>query len=826
MQCYTELAPPTAISHAVSASLTRPNSNDLVVARTSVLQVFTYKIIQDELDTDPQRRVAANISGQMIDRRLLENGELDPTLLSQETAAQWSEQRQLTKLVLVAEYHLSGTICSLARVKLQSSKTGGDALLVACREAKLSLVEWDPGRHGLSTMSIHYFEREELERSPFAPDMHHCATYLTVDPRGKCVAMKFGNRNLAILPFRQAGDDLAMDDYDSDIDGERFDIDLSKPSNGDATSSEPPYTPSFVLPLTALDPGLVHLIHLAFLHEYRGPTFGVLSCSIALPVSRLHEQRDVLAYTVFTLDMEQRASTTILSVTGLPFDLYKVIALPPPVGGSLLVGFNELVHVDQAGRTNAVAVNPFARECSSFSMADQSELALKLEDCAIEQMDAKNSNMLMILRTGELAVLNFKLDGRTVSGLSIRKVLPRDGGLILKGSPSCTVSMTGKTIFVGSEDGDSTLLGWTHQSDTLKQRRQSGVASDLPMDEEPNEEDMDDYDDDLYSGSDPVLKANNATQIADTSLERRAAGDYSFQAHDSLRNIAPIQDVTFGYPISSKSDRNKNSQQLEMMVASGRGRAGGISRIRRELDSEIVGRFDFPNVQGIWSVRAKRPVPKAIASQAPEKTAFQLTKDFGNDQEFDRFLIVSRTDSEGSDVSAIYAVTSTGFREMKDTEFEPAAGDTVDVGVLCSGTRIVQVLRSEIRSYDGGMCSLSTDARSYIPWLGSLSAPLFRCSSVHFDSSSALCLSDRATHDIKEILPRYWQLLFSNLKETARFSLHGILFLCLRTLLLEKLYLKPRLESDIVKSLRGMQSIVYALVHIYLPAETHAHSVG
>ena len=704
MQCYTELTPPTAISHVISFPLVTPDSNNLIVAKTSVLQVFTWKNVQ-ELDSASEQNTSAVVSSSVIDRKLLENDDLNASLLSAEASVQQVGKRSLTKLVLLAEYHLSGTVTSLARVKLQHSKSRAEALLVASREAKLSLVEWDPDRNGLCTVSIHYYEQEETERSPWAPDLHRCASYLTVDPRSRCAALKFGSRNLAILPFRQAGDDLVMEDYDSDIDGERPEVASSGPIDDDLSAGETPFTPSFVLPLTALDPSLIHLIHLAFLFEYRGPTFGVLSSSMTTSTSRLSERRDIVAYTVFTLDMEQRASTTILSVSDLPYDLYKVIPLPPPVGGGLLLGINEIVHVDQAGRANGVAVNGFAKEASSFSMADQSELGIKLEECTLEQMGTPNGEMLIILSNGDLAILDFKLDGRTVSGLTVRRIRPENGGLIMKGSATCAALLSKGRVFVGSEDGDSTLLGWSLPSSQLaKSKRQSGAAMDLGSDESLDEDAMDDYDDDLYSGGGAVSpQSAHRTDAPNTRVDGVATGDYAFQKHDLLVNIAPVRDLTFGEHPARDIMSDPTTGQLSLMVASGRGRAGSVTIIRREVDSDVIGRFDLPNIQGIWSVSAKRPVPKALSLQAPGITTAQMDGNRSAEAGFDRFVVVSTTDGKNAERSVLRPVTSTGFEdsELRDAEWE-VEGGTVDLGVLCGGTRIVQVLRSEIRSYDGG----------------------------------------------------------------------------------------------------------------------------
>src|SRR5256885_14099325 len=122
MQCYTELIPPSGVTHAVSLPFTSPTASNLVVARTSLLQIFTQKQVNNGHDT---------------------------------------------KLVLVAEYSLSGTVTSLGRVKILNSKCGGEAVLVALRDAKLSLIEWDPDQHAISTISIHYYESEDRQSCPW-----------------------------------------------------------------------------------------------------------------------------------------------------------------------------------------------------------------------------------------------------------------------------------------------------------------------------------------------------------------------------------------------------------------------------------------------------------------------------------------------------------------------------------------------------------------------------------------------------------------------------------------------------------------------------------
>ncbi|KAG9716619.1 protein CFT1, partial [Aureobasidium melanogenum] len=266
-------------------------------------------------------------------------------------------------------------------------------------------------------------------------------------------------------------------------------------------------------------------------------------------------------YTVFTLDLDQRASTTLLSVTGLPFDIFRVVPLPLPVGGALLVGANELIHVDQAGKTNAVAVNEFAKLSSNFAMADQSDLGLRLEDCVVEALDHTNGNMLIVLNTGRLAVLSFRIDGRSVSGLSVHLVDSTHGGHQLKTAANCAASLGRGRLFLGSEDGDSTLIGWSKKtSQTRKRSHAQMIAEDaeLSMDEEDLD---DDADDDLYADEAPVVR-QMASQTADSS----DPGSYFFRVHDNLFSLGPIKNVCLGKYVTEFSE-NDIEPQLSLLAS-------------------------------------------------------------------------------------------------------------------------------------------------------------------------------------------------------------------------------------------------------------------
>lgn len=654
MQCYADLLPPSAVTHAIVLPFIRPDGENLVVAKTSLLQIFTLTPEADAAAVDDYDDNAA------------------------------------AHLSLVAEYSLSGTITALASVALSApySKTGASALLIACKDAKLSLVEWDPDNHRIATISIHYYEGENVVHPPFGPGVKECEAVLTVDPTSRCAALKFGQRMLAILPFRQAGDELAEEEEmgngnvqeEDGLDGVESPS-LKRAATTDLESQQPqqqesPYKPSFCLPTTTLDPTLTHPLHLAFLPAYREPTLAVLST---------HPCATTTTYTVLTLDLDQRASTPLLSLPNLPSELHRVFPLPPhPVGGALLIGPNILLHVDQGGKCSAIAVNEFGRKSTSsdaFPMADQSALGMKLEGCEVGPLDPGTGDLLLALRDGSLAVITFGLHGRGVGALSVWKIPREPGRSGDAGMASCVVSLRGQRIFIGSDEGDSKVLGWTKEGGLTRKRSYAQMLDHSP--DANDEEDVDD--DDLYGGGDASTTTAAITEQSLTSLRRTtspASAVYRFTLQAELPSLAPINSICFGKSPLTRSDK------VEFVASVGRGRASRLAFLSRE----IVPR-DGPRVaegvhcEGAWGVWAK-------GEGADEKEVGRgllFIRDGTRTRIYDR----PRASSDGND-----------WTERSTTaisDFEPDGPATLAIGTLFRGRRIVQVRAAEVRTYDAGL---------------------------------------------------------------------------------------------------------------------------
>ena len=725
-EIYTELTDPTAVNAAVYLSFTSSTAQNLVVAKTSLIQVFTVTTIETELEQTHTPPTQSCI--QEFDRRI-QDADQEHTFMGSDVLPQRSQREPVTKLLLVGEYHLSGTVTSMVKIRTPAAKSGGDCLLLGFKDAKLSLIQWDPASHNISTVSVHYYEQEEF-RSALMPDS--TVNYLTVDPASRCAVLKFNRDMLAILRFRQREDeDLVLGDADDD-EGEydpdnlfkeeeerekkvvivepnsiaEDDTAVENTAAAPGPKSDATSYPSFVVSAAQLDEQIAHITSIIFLYEYREPTFGILFQPKRTWSGLLEcDRKDTHSYIVITLDLEQHASTPIISVTNLPYDCDKIVPLPTPIGGALLMGGNQVIHVDQAGKTTGVAVNIYAKKTTNFSLGDQSDLALELEGALVEPLEGERGDVLMVTKKAEVVILSFKVDGRNVSGLTVTKLPETDQGSIFGAWGSCIVSLGNKRLFVGGMFSDSKLIGWKHRGE-----RQTGenVKEEVVYDQDEEEYAFDDMDD-LYGGSDDKKAAINPRS---RPKAQGGPSEYIFQIHDRLINFGPLRDVTLGRPAFSPEGATRHIgviSDLELISTSGSGHEGGLSIFRKRIIPNVIGRFDFPECLALWVVKARRKqrnhastsgstnkhhgsaVGIAMMGQEGESNA---------EQDYDRYLITSKAEE-----SLVFQVKDT-FDEVKGTEFDKGMA-TLDVGTLGGEGRIVQVGDTEVRVYDCGVYTLS-----------------------------------------------------------------------------------------------------------------------
>ncbi|EEY23743.1 cft-1 [Verticillium alfalfae VaMs.102] len=649
MQCYTELVPPTLVTCSVSLPFTSAKTENLIVSKGSLLQIFAVKTVSTEIDTSQIQAKSSSKAGETYDRRINDDDGLESAFLGGDGMLMRADRTTNTRLVLVAEYPVHGVIAGLARVKIQSSRSGGEALLVHSRTARLSLLQWDPEKHGVEDVSIHFYEKEEWQGGRPRPEE---------EPPAAAAVNGTSSSSSSVAPV--------------------------------------PYTPSFVLALPQLDPEILHPVHFAFLHEYREPTLGIISSSNRR--LKMEPQMDHFTFKVFTVDLLQKASTAILTVSNLPQSLKKVVALSKPMGGALLIGENELIHIDQAGKAHGVAVNPYAAKMTKFPLADQSELKLRLEHCEVELMSPDNGEMLLVTRHGEMAVVTFKMDGRSVSGVSVKVVATENGGDILPFRAACLTKVSKNSMFYGTIGGDSQVIGWSRQH--VQTARKKARLLDESLDYDLDEDELDDDDDDDLYGEGTVAPQPSA------AAGSAKGGDVVFRVHDSLLSLSPIMDMAYGKTaFFPGSEEAKNSEgvrsELDLVCAVGRHRGGSLALINQHIQPRVIGRFEFPEARGFWTTRVQKTIAKSLQGEKGANLA--VGNDYGSVTQYDKFMIVAKVDLDGYETSDVYALTGAGFEALSGTEFDPAAGLTIEAGTMGNDMRIIQVLRSEVRCYDGDL---------------------------------------------------------------------------------------------------------------------------
>ncbi|KAG7296755.1 hypothetical protein JYU34_020690 [Plutella xylostella] len=156
--------PATGIEHSVSCCFFNNDEPCLVTAGANIIKVFR---LYPEADSKE-----VNAAGQPIPPKM--------------------------KLECLATYTLWGSVMSLAVVPAPSM--GRDLLLLSFREAKLSVVQYDPQVHNLVTLSMHYFEEDDMKNGWTT---HPHIPYIRVDPSGRCCVMLLYGRKLAVIPFRK-----------------------------------------------------------------------------------------------------------------------------------------------------------------------------------------------------------------------------------------------------------------------------------------------------------------------------------------------------------------------------------------------------------------------------------------------------------------------------------------------------------------------------------------------------------------------------------------------------------------------------------------------
>jgi cleavage and polyadenylation specificity factor subunit 1 len=101
------------------------------------------------------------------------------------------------KLELLGRYELFGIVESMEFVRFPGRPR--ERLLLAFRDAKLAVVEYDPEVDGVRTVALHYYEEESLRKGRVSFDQ---PPILRIDNLRRCAALLVYESKLIVLPFQ------------------------------------------------------------------------------------------------------------------------------------------------------------------------------------------------------------------------------------------------------------------------------------------------------------------------------------------------------------------------------------------------------------------------------------------------------------------------------------------------------------------------------------------------------------------------------------------------------------------------------------------------
>ncbi|OAD04850.1 hypothetical protein MUCCIDRAFT_139582 [Mucor lusitanicus CBS 277.49] len=638
---YQELFPPQTVEQVETSHFTSADATNLIVAKASLLQIYEF------VEYIPDQTVKANSDTQPQGDNNNDDDDEDDTAHMPIKQHKDIAESSSGRLELVAQYKLNGTIATMGVVKTSSprGKEGCDSLLLGFSDAKMSLLEWSPETNSIVTVSIHYYERDEFKKefltNPYPSNIH-------IDPQQRCAVLNFYDNKLAVLPFRQADKlDERQGEADDDEEAQKW-----------------PYLPSFLIDLETIDGRIKNVIDMVFLSDYYEPTLAILFQSEQTWTGRLASVKDTVSVVVISLDLTAKIYPIIYSIDKLPYDCIKLVAMPKPVTGVLVIAANSLLHVSQGSPGVGVAVNGYARKTTEFpGMIYQDKLVnMGLTFDGAKALAFGGDRCLIFMQNGDWAVVQMKMDGSKVVGMNITEIVHKVnlGAKAysdlppLATVPSCVTNVNNEYFFLGSRVGDSLLIKWKYSKEML--------------------------------GSKSQLQKDN---------------DFAFRVCDTLLNTGPIVDMTIGDVESNhKSEEDEEESQspvagipnLELVSCSGHGRNGALCVFQRHIHPQTSFSFKQSDSQAIWSIKCRKEAifettrKASISSLDNDKNSRWETiqADSAFDEAFDKLLFISKSKST--------MVLSAGdeLQELVKTGFY-TRGPTIAVNTLFNSTRIVQV---------------------------------------------------------------------------------------------------------------------------------------
>lgn len=553
-------------------------------------------------------------------------------------------------LELVCHHRLHGNVESMGVLSVGGGDNTKkrDSIILAFKDSKISVLEFDDSIHGLRTSSMHCFEGPEWLHLKRGREFFARGPLVKVDPQGRCGGVLVYDLQMIILKAAQAGSGLAGED-------EAF-------GSGGAISAR--IESSYIINLREVD--MKHVKDFIFVHGYIEPVMVILHEREPTWAGRVAWKHHTCMISALSISTTLRQHPLIWSAVNLPHDAYKLIAVPSPIGGVLVICANT-IHYHSQSSSCALALNNYASVDSSQEMP-RSSFSVELDAAHVTWL--LNDIALLSTKTGELLLLTLIYDGRVVRRLDLSKskasVLTSD-----------ITTLGNSLIFLGSCLGDSLLVQFSSGSGSSMlpagSRDEVGdiegeapSAKRLRMSSSDALQDMVGGDELSLYGSAP----NNAESAQKT---------FSFAVRDSFVNVGPLKDFAYGLRINADPNATGISKQsnYELVCCSGHGKNGSLSILRQSIRPDMITEVELSGCKGIWTVYHK---------SARTATA---------DDEYHAYLIISL------EARTMVLETADLLTEVTENVDYYVQGKTIAAGNLFGRRRVIQVFERGARVLDG-----------------------------------------------------------------------------------------------------------------------------
>ncbi|XP_037944960.1 cleavage and polyadenylation specificity factor subunit 1 [Teleopsis dalmanni] len=609
--------PATSVEYAISCRFFNNYEDNLVIAGANVLKVYR---IYPYVDSIQRQKINPN------------EIRIPPKM----------------RLECMASYTLYGNVMSLQSVSLAGSLR--DALLISFKDAKLAVVQHDPDTFSLKTLSLHFFEEDEVRGGWTG---RYYIPMVRVDPDSRCAVMLVYGKRLVVLPFRK---DNSLDEI------ELADV---KPIKKTPTTliSRTPILASYLITLRDLDEKIDNVLDLQFLHGYYEPTLLILYEPVRTYPGRVAVRSDTCVLVAISLNIQQRVHPIIWTVSGLPFDCLQVFPIQKPIGGCLVTSVNAIIYLNQSVPPYGVSLNSSADHSTAFPLKPQDGVRISLDAARLAFIDT--DKLVVSLKGGDLYVLTLCVDSmRSVRNFHFHKA----AASVLT---SCICVFQMEYLFLGSRLGNSLLLHFTEED-------QSTVITLEDAADEPEMEIITEESSKVHRVEDEELEVYGSG--AKTSVQLRK---YNFEVCDSMLNVGPINFFCTGERIEFEEDgvtlrpqaENMSDIKIEIVGSTGHSKNGALSVFVNCINPQIITSFELDGCIDVWT----------IYDDPTKKTMYFDHHDF---------MILSQKSS------TLVLQTGEEINEIENTGFTCNQA-TIFVGNLGQNRFIIQVTSKNVRLLQG-----------------------------------------------------------------------------------------------------------------------------